>query len=71
MFNSNCKTCSDSANNCLSCDEGLFLNSVNSCSECIYPCKTCSNEDTCLSCADNYFLLTPTVILVQAQLKIA
>ena len=54
---SNCKTCSNSENNCLSCEEGYYLTSNNSCRKCNQYCKTCSDENICTSCIDDYFLL--------------
>ena len=52
---SKCKTCSESAINCLSCNDGFYFTTSNICSECIEPCKTCSNEKYCLACRDNYY----------------
>jgi hypothetical protein len=33
------------------CPEGTFKDS-NKCRPCVFPCKTCSNQDTCISCAN-------------------
>ena len=54
----NCKTCSETEMNCLSCREGFYLTESNTCERCIEPCKTCLSENTCLSCVDNYFLIS-------------
>ena len=54
----NCKTCEDNASNCLSCHDGFYLTPNNSCASCSESCNICSNGDKCLSCIDNYFLLS-------------
>ena len=43
---------------CLSCNEGYNLTSSNICVLCIEPCKTCSAENYCSTCIDNYFALS-------------
>ena len=54
----NCKTCIDFANNCLSCYDEFYLTDRNTCTNCIEPCKKCSSKTKCLSCIDNYFLVS-------------
>ena len=57
--NSNCKTCSDNPDFCLSCNNDHYLDSSsNSCIECISPCQTCSYREICDSCIDDYFLIS-------------
>ncbi|KAL4502619.1 hypothetical protein ABPG73_014376 [Tetrahymena malaccensis] len=53
---STCKTCSKpiDANQCLSCNDGFFLDG-SKCTVCSSPCKTCDSTSTkCLSCVANY-----------------
>ena len=51
----NCKICSDSADNCLMCKEGYYLDlNHNSCMQCPKPCNACSNENICNSCKYEY-----------------
>ena len=50
-----CKTCNLTSDNCLSCEEGLFLEKTteekNTCQNCSSKCKTCQNDkDFCLEC---------------------
>ena len=57
----NCKSCSGSADNCQTCYDGYYLSylsSNKSCLPCQSPCKTCSSDTICISCFDDYFLLS-------------
>ena len=54
----NCKTCLNSGDNCVSCNNGYDLLPEKVCIECKSPCKTCSSINTCSSCIDNYFFLS-------------
>ena len=53
----NCKTCSDSAKKCLSCEIGYYLSSSNSCEQCPQFCNECTNENICTSCINNNYFL--------------
>ena len=55
---SSCKTCKDSSTKCLNCANNYYyLNTISQkCLKCKEPCKTCSSEDVCISCIDDYFL---------------
>ena len=52
----NCKTCPGSADICLKCNKGYFLNHNNSCEKCSNFCDECSDENTCIACASGYVL---------------
>ncbi|KAL4454048.1 hypothetical protein ABPG73_009847 [Tetrahymena malaccensis] len=59
ICDSSCKTCSqpNSSNNCLSCNNGYYLNATNQCQQCQAPCGNCVDSATkCLSCtpSQNY-----------------
>ena len=54
----NCKTCNSSSTSCIDCNEGFFLTSDETCISCTENCKICLNETQCLTCIDNYFLLS-------------
>lgn len=64
-----CLGCSNTANNCTSCQPNMYLY-VNtclavcpdtyyaangSCNQCVSPCKNCTSQTVCLSCITNYF----------------
>ncbi|MBO6244164.1 MAG: hypothetical protein J6O41_06350, partial [Clostridia bacterium] len=52
----NCKTCPGSADICLQCNKGYFLNFNNSCEKCSNLCDVCSDENTCITCESGYVL---------------
>ncbi|EAR85854.2 transmembrane protein, putative (macronuclear) [Tetrahymena thermophila SB210] len=52
----NCKYCQDNTT-CLSCNQGYFIDSNNSCSRCDPDCHTCQNTSNfCTSCYNQYYL---------------
>ncbi|KAL4473929.1 hypothetical protein ABPG74_022793 [Tetrahymena malaccensis] len=53
---SNCDTCANNSQNCLSCQVGYYLNNSNVCIQCNQNCLKCSAASSCLSCAFGTFL---------------
>ena len=52
----NCKDCSSSSDQCISCNFGYYLIGNNNCTQCDYSCRTCETSATnCLSCNDGYY----------------
>ena len=36
-------------------EDGYYFKEPITCSTCVYPCKTCSDSDSCLSCPDGRY----------------
>lgn len=54
-----CQKCSNvNPSQCITCMQGFFLTTANTCQPCQSPCRTCSSSssNSCLSCYNNAFL---------------
>jgi hypothetical protein len=72
--NPRCKTCSENLNTCTECKLGEYLLNENchqncpsgyyadgrKCSPCKYPCETCKDSKTCLTCQNNLEFVSET-----------
>ncbi|KAL4482199.1 hypothetical protein ABPG72_017980 [Tetrahymena utriculariae] len=53
---SNCDTCANNSQNCLTCQVGYYLNASNFCIQCSQKCLKCASASVCQSCAFGTFL---------------
>ncbi|KAL7720565.1 Protein serine/threonine kinase [Entamoeba marina] len=66
-LNGTCSTLIASGSGCAICNDGYYRDGL-SCYECMDECSTCLTNDTCLTCADDYFMSVSGDCLLQYKI---